>query len=356
MEIGIVGLPNVGKSTLFNALTSAHAPSSNYPFTTIEPNVGIVQVPDSRLRRLSGIFKPKRTVSATVRFVDIAGLVKGASQGEGLGNKFLSHIREVDAVLHLVRLFRDPDVVHTMGSVDPRRDIGVVETELVLADLASVERQLEKWEPKARTGEKEAKAKLESLRILKEGLSEGRPVRALELEAEDIRDFFLLTDKPVLFLGNSDEEPDAKAVGELEAAARERGAGSLALCAQIESEIVQLPEDERAPFLADLGLDKTGLERVIHAAYSLLGLHSYFTKESEEVRAWTIRRGTRAPQAAGEIHTDFEQGFIRADVYAWSDLDRHGSEAALRAKGLIRSEGKEYVVKDGDVCLFKFAN
>jgi GTP-binding protein YchF len=354
MEIGIVGLPNVGKSTLFNALTSGHAASSNYPFTTIEPNVGIVQVPDARLQRLTSLFHSAKTLPATVRFVDIAGLVAGASQGEGLGNQFLSHIREVDAIAHLVRLFKDPDVVHTMGEVDPVRDLGVIETELALADLSSVERQAEKLSGKARTGDKKAAASLETLELIRKGLSDGKPASALGLPKEDLEPFFLLTAKPALFIGNTDEKPDPSDLRRFSEAARERGASSLTLCGKLEAEIAQLAVEDRAPFLADLGLGRTGLERFILAAYSLLGLRSFFTTGPDETRAWTIRAGMKAPQAAGVIHTDFEKGFIKADVYAFEDIDKHGSETELRARGLIRSEGKDYAVQDGDVCFFKF--
>lgn len=356
MEIGIVGLPNVGKSTIFNALTSGNAAASNYPFTTIEPNVGVVAVPDSRLGRLTQLVKPFKTVPTSCRFVDIAGLVKGAAQGEGLGNKFLANIREVDAVLHMVRLFRDPDVVHTMGSVDFKRDIEVIETELMLADLASLEKQYEKVSGKAKSGDKAAKEAVVSLDALKAGLSAGKPAREVGLDPKLIRDFQLLTDKPVLFVGNTDETPDPAVTAEFTAYAAARGCQSVVLCGKLESEIAELAGEDRAVFMKDLGMETSGLEKVIVAAYRTLGLCSYFTCGETEVRAWTIPVGAKAPQAAGVIHSDFEKGFIRADVYAYADIDRLGSEAALREKGLLRSEGKDYTVKDGDVCLFKFSS
>lgn len=356
MEIGIVGLPNVGKSTIFNALTSGHAAASNYPFTTIEPNVGVVAVPDSRLKRLDELFKPKKVLPAMVRFVDIAGLVKGAASGEGLGNKFLAHIREVDAIIMMVRLFQDPDVVHTMGSVDPKRDVEVIETELLLADLASLEKQYDKVFGKSKSGDKAAIATMAVLDQVKKGLEAGTPARALGLDPKDIKEFFLLSAKPVLYVGNTDEKPtdaDIKALADL---AQERGSGYVTLCGKIESEIAQMAEEDRAVFLADFGLKETGLERVIVAAYQLLNQCSYFTCGEQEVRAWTITQGWKAPAAAGVIHTDFEKGFIKADIYSFKDIDVHLKEPALREKGLIRSEGKEYVVRDGDVCFFKFAN
>jgi hypothetical protein len=354
MEIGIVGLPNVGKSTLFNALTSGHAASSNYPFTTLEPNVGVVAVPDPRLKRLAELFKPRKPISATVRFVDIAGLVKGASRGEGLGNKFLAHIREVDALAHLVRLFKDPDVAHAAEGVDPARDIGIIETELLLADLESVERQAEKLETKARTGDKKAASALAALGKLKAALSTGKPASASGLPASELKAFSLLTSKPVLFVGNTDEAPDPETLRRFEEAAAERGAGSLALCGKLEAEIAALPEDERGPFLAELGPAEPGLQRFIAAAYRLLGLHSFFTVGDVQVQGWTVPSGAKAPRAAGVIHTDFEKGFIRAEVYSFEDIDRYGAEAELRAKGLIRSEGRDYAVRDGDVCFFRF--
>lgn len=356
MEIGIVGLPNVGKSTLFNALTSGHAAASNYPFTTIEPNVGVVAVPDARLERLAALFKPKKLTPASVRFVDIAGLVKGAASGEGLGNKFLSHIREVDAILHLVRLFKDPDVIHTLGNVDPRRDAEIIETELILADLASLEKQYDKVSGKAKSGDKAAKESLTLLDKLKTGLSAGKPARSLGLPEKDIKGFFLLTAKPVLYAGNTDENPDPAAALALETLAKEQGAQCLTLCSKLESELAELDGPERRSFLNELGLAEPGLHRVIVAAYKLLGLVSYFTSGPDEVRAWTIPIGCKGPQAAGVIHTDFEKGFIKADVYSFKDIDVYGSEPALREKGLLRSEGKEYSVKDGDVCFFKFSS
>ena len=355
MEIGIVGLPNVGKSTIFNALTSGNAAASNYPFTTIEPNVGVVAVPDARLARLTEVARPKKTIPAACRFVDIAGLVKGASQGEGLGNKFLANIREVDAILHMVRLFKDPDVVHTMGGVDPKRDIDVIETELMLADLDSLTKQYDKVSGKAKSGDKVAREALVGLDALKSGL-EGRPARALGLDPRAIKDFCLLTAKPVLYVGNTDETPDPAVIADFSAFTKARGSESVVICGKLESEIAQLSGEDRAMFMKDLGMETSGLEKVIVGAYKTLGLCSYFTVGEDEVRAWTIHVGDKAPQAAGVIHTDFEKGFIKADIYGYGDIDKYGSEAALREKGLIRSEGKEYTVKDGDVCHFKFAN
>ena len=354
MEIGIVGLPNVGKSTIFNALTSGNAAASNYPFTTIEPNVGVVAVPDHRLGRLTELVKPKKTVPTSCRFVDIAGLVKGASQGEGLGNKFLANIREVDAILHMVRLFKDPDVIHTMGGVDHKRDIDVIETELMLADLDSLTKQYDKVSGKAKSGDKAAKEAMVVLDALKGGLEAGKPARALGLDPKVLKDFALLTSKPVLYVGNTDENPDPAILADFAAYTKARGSESVVICGKLESEIAQLSGEDRAMFMKDLGMETSGLEKVIVAAYKTLGLCSYFTVGEVEIRAWTIPIGAKAPQAAGVIHTDFEKGFIKADIYGYADMDKWLSEAVLREKGMIRSEGKEYTVKDGDVCHFKF--
>lgn len=339
---------------IFNALTSGTAAASNYPFTTIEPNVGVVGVPDARLDRLTTLFKPKKTIPASCRFVDIAGLVKGAASGEGLGNKFLANIREVDAILHMVRLFEDADVVHTMGSVDPKRDIEVIETELMLADLESLTKQYDKVSGKARSGDKASKEALEILDVLKTGLEAGKAARTLDLAPEILNTYFLLTTKPVLYVGNIDENPDTAVVEDFQAFAKERGSESVVICGKLESEIAELSGEDRSLFMTDLGMEQSGLEKVIVAAYTTLGLCSYFTGGPDEVRAWTIPVDAKAPKAAGVIHSDFEKGFIKADIYGYPDIDQHVSEVVLREKGLIRSEGKEYVVKDGDVCHFKF--
>ncbi len=355
MEIGIVGLPNVGKSTLFNALTRAGAASSNYPFTTIDPNVGVVPVPDKRLDALFDLFKPPKKVPSYIKFVDIAGLVKGASRGEGLGNKFLANIREVDAIVQVVRVFKDPDVVHVLGEIDPVRDIEVIETELVLADLESVDKALEKNQRDLKARSKEAEEKQVRLEKIKGLLSEGKPAREAGYTAEELRDFNLLTTKPVFFVANTSEQPDKEVLAKLRDFLKAREAVLVEISAKIESEIIELPDEEKAVFLKDLGEEYTGLEKMALAGYKLLDLISFFTAGSEdEVRAWSLRRGLKAPQAAGRIHTDFEKGFIRAEVYAFDDIMKFKDEKTLREKGLIRSEGKEYVMKDGDVCFFKF--
>ena len=360
LSCGIVGLPNVGKSTLFNALTSAGIEASNYPFCTIEPNVGIVPVPDARLKSLEGIFKPKSLLPTTVEFVDIAGLVKGASQGEGLGNQFLGHIKQVQAILHIVRCFEDENIVHVSGGVDPLSDIDVIQTELCLADLDTVEKALDRSAKQAKAGKKEFIAKVDVLTLVKDALGQGKPVRNLGLSADqlkEIQDLQLLTQKPVLYVCNVSEnelhEKNAY-VRKVEEFATSEGAKTIQISARVESEIAELGEEERTAFLQDLGLEESGLNRMIRASYELLGLITYFTAGEKECRAWTIRRGTKAPQAAGEIHSDFERGFICAEIYAIADLIANGSEAAVKSKGLMRTEGKEYVFQDGDVANFRF--
>ena len=361
LQVGLVGLPNVGKSTLFNAVSQAGAEAANFPFCTIDPNVGVVAVPDRRLDRLAEISSSAKVLPTAIEFVDIAGLVAGASQGEGLGNQFLAHIREVDAVCHVVRCFDDDDVVHVSGDVDPARDIEVIETELVLKDLDTVEKRLERAQRSAKSGDKALVAERDLVQRLHDHLDGGNPARTFDWGDADTgpvrRELSLLTGKPVLYAANvgEDELPDGNAhVDVVREIADREGAEVVVICAQVEAELAELDDDERAEFLDSLGLEESGLQRLIDRAYALLGLLTYFTTGPKETRAWTVRSGSTAPKAAGVIHSDFERGFIRAEVISYDDLDTLGSEAAARDAGRLRSEGKEYVVADGDVIHFRF--
>lgn len=362
MKIGIVGLPNVGKSTLFNAITKAGAESANYPFCTIEPNVGIVNVPDERIDVLSKMYETDKSTYATIEFVDIAGLVKGASLGEGLGNKFLSHIRETDAIAEVVRAFEDENIVHVSGKVDPIDDIEIINLELILADTETIEKATARYEKLAKSQDKTAIATLKVLEKAKNWLKENKPIRTLELDDEEkavLKDVYLLTNKPIIYVANVSESQISNIdndplVNKVKEYAKKENAQVIALCAKLEEDLSELDNEDKKAMMSEYGIKESGLDKLVKASYSLLGLISYLTAGKQEVRAWTIKKGTKAPQAAGKIHSDFERGFIKAEVVSYDDLVKYGSTTAAKEKGLVRLEGKEYVVEDGDVILFRF--
>lgn len=361
MKLGVVGLPNVGKSTLFNAITKAGAECANYPFCTIEPNVGMVSVPDYRLQNLAKLYNTTKITPAVIEFVDIAGLVKGASKGDGLGNKFLSHIREVDAICHVVRCFDNAEILHVENSVNPKRDIEIIDYELIMADLETVEKRLEKAEKNAKVGGPGSELELNLLRRIKTGLDEGKPIRLLNFtdeENEIVKSFFLLTNKPVIYVANISEEDIGKEynnyVLEVEKIAKEQNSKMIVLCAKIEEELASLSDEDKLLFSEELGITESGLDKLVKTSYDTLGLFSYLTAGEKEVRAWTIKKGTKAPQAAGKIHTDFEKGFIKAEIVSYDDLMEAGNFVKAKEKGKVRMEGKDYVIQDNDVVLFRF--